>query len=56
MGEALGEILVFELEDGIIVGHDGPNLVFNRRGDYWKKVVDSVASIVDMSMTGVVRV
>lgn len=43
LGEAPGEPLVFELEDGIIVGHRGPNLVFHQRGDYWKELVNNVA-------------
>lgn len=41
LGEVPGEPLVFELEDGIIVGHHGPNLVFTRRGDYWKELMDN---------------
>ena len=29
----------FELFEGVVVGHEGPNLVFRTRGDYWKEFV-----------------
>lgn len=38
LGEEPGQPLVFKLEDGTIVGHHGPNLVFKPRGDYWKEL------------------
>ncbi|KAI1370306.1 cytochrome P450 [Hypoxylon crocopeplum] len=28
----------FQLYDGVVVSHDGPNLVFKPRGDYWKEL------------------
>lgn len=42
LGQAPGEPHVFNLEDGIIAGHHGPNLIFHRRGDYWKELRDTV--------------
>lgn len=42
LGEAPGELNIFNLEDGIIAGHRGPNLVFHTREDYWEELKDNV--------------
>jgi cytochrome P450 len=28
----------FQLYDGVVVGHDGPNITFTARGEYWKEL------------------
>ncbi|KAH8897433.1 cytochrome P450 [Thozetella sp. PMI_491] len=36
-----GRLEEFQLYDSIVVGHDGPNLLFTPRGDYWRELESS---------------
>lgn len=41
LGEVPGSPDEFKLEDSTIIGHSGPNLVFEPRENYWKELVTS---------------
>lgn len=44
LGEVHGAPGEFRLIDGIIVGHDGPNLILKTREDYWREL-ESASSV-----------